>query len=179
MAEYDGGELTSDARLLLLRGAERRVGVLKGMASAVEDRRDAWRLRHTVGDLYRERVFAIAAGYDDANDLGDPREDPGPKVACEKRMSARDALGSQPTISRLEDAVSARDLYRMGMAKARSVIDQLARKTRTVMLDVDAFDDPCHGQRPFEMFNGYNDEHCYLPLLFHLTGPNKVLAAVR
>ncbi len=174
VAEFDGGDLTSDAGMLLLRQAEGRVGVLKGMASAVEDRRDASRVRHTIAELFRERVFAIASGYEDANDLDDLREDPGLKVACEKRVTAREVLGSQPTISRLENAVSARDLYRMGMAKARSVIDQLPRKTRTVMVDVDAFDDPCHGQQQFEMFNGYYDKHCYLPLLFHITGPDRV-----
>lgn len=174
VAQFDGGDLTSDAGMLLLREAERRTGVVKGMAKAVADRRDPSRVRHSVSDLFRERAFAIAAGYEDANDLDDLREDPGLKVACEKRVSAREVLGSQPTISRLENAVSARDLYRMGMAKARCVIDQLPRKTHTVVVDVDAFDDPCHGQQQLEMFNGYYDEHCYLPLVFHITGPDRV-----
>jgi len=174
VAEFNGGDLTSDAGMLLLRQAERRTGVVKAMSGAVVDRRDPSRVRHCVADLFRERVFAISAGYEDANDLDDLREDPGLKVACEKRVSARDVLGSQPTISRLENAVSAKDLYRMGMAKARCVIAQLPSNTRTVTVDVDAFDDPCHGQQQFEEFNGYYDEHCYLPLLFHVTGPDRV-----
>ena len=172
VAQFDGGDLTSDAGLLLLRQAERRTGVVAAMSKAVVDRRDPSRVRHSVGDLFRERVFAIAAGYEDANDLDCLRHDPGLKVACEKRVSGRDVLGSQPTISRLENAVTSKDLYRMGMAKAERVIAQLPRKTRTVTLDVDAYDDPCHGQQQFEMFNGYYDEHCYLPLLFHVTGPD-------
>ena len=158
----------------MLRQAERRTGVVQAMAEAVVDRRAPSRVRHSVADLFRERAFGIAAGYEDANDLDCLRHDPGLKVACDKRVSARDVLGSQPTISRLENAVTSKDLYRMGMAKAERVIAQLPRHTRRVTIDVDAFDDPCHGQQQFEMFNGYYDEHCYLPLLFHITGPDGV-----
>jgi hypothetical protein len=80
------------------------------------------------------------------------------------------ALASQPTISRLENGMNRRDLIRMGRALAEKVIEQLPLDTKQVILDVDPTDDPCHGQQQLEFFNGFYDNHCYLPLLFFVTG---------
>lgn len=172
VAGFDGGDLTSDGGLLLLREAERQVGVIAAMADAIVDRRDASRVRHGMRSLVGERVYAIAAGYEDANDLDDLREDPGLKVACGLRPTASGVLGSQPTMSRLENSVRRADLLRMGKVLAERVIAQLPADTRSVAIDVDAWDDPCHGQQQFEEFNGHYDEHCYLPLVFYVTGPD-------
>lgn len=174
VARFDGGDLTSDAGLLLVCAADRQIGLTEALAAAVRDRRDPRRVRHSVRDLIGERVFAIAAGYEDGNDLNALRDDPGLKVACGQLPASADVLGSQPTISRLENGVSRKDLYRMAMALAERVIAQLPASTHSVVIDVDATDDPCHGQQQFQQFNAHYDSHCYLPLLVYVTGPDRV-----
>jgi hypothetical protein len=169
VARFDGGNLTSDAGMLLLAAADRRVGIIDALARSFSDNRQASKVRHPLADILSERVFAIAAGYEDANDLDMLRFDPALKVACNRLPEKDLALASQPTISRLENSVGVRDLIRMGQALAERVIAQLPVDTKQVVLDVDATDDPCHGQQEFEFFNRYYDTHCYLPLLLHVT----------
>src|SRR5258708_13829289 len=109
VARFDGGDLTSDAGVLLLRQADKKLGVIDSLAECIEDRRQASKVEHSVRDIVAARVFAIAAGYEDANDLDRLRMDPALKLACERRPSQSD-LSSQPPISRLENAVRPPDL---------------------------------------------------------------------
>lgn len=169
----DGGDLTSDAGLLLVREADRKLGLTDALASVVCDRRQQSKVEHAVREMVRERVFAIACGYEDANDLDTLRNDPALKLACERLPRSGPALASQPTLSRLENALCRKDLLRMGMEIAQRVVSQLPPDTRRVVLDVDATDDPCHGQQEFEFFNAYYDADCYLPLHLYVTGPDK------
>src|SRR5579871_6836870 len=94
-------------------------------------------------------------------------------LSCERGPTTDAPLASQPTISRMENGLRRRDLLRMGMALAERVVAQLPADTRCVILDVDATDDPCHGQQEWEFFNAYYDTHCYLPLHLYVTGPDK------
>ena len=173
VARFDGGDLTSDAGLLLLAQADRRIGLINAMSKVATDRRQFSKVRHGFGEILRERIYAIACGYEDANDLDRLKDDPALKVACGRRPHSQPALASQPTISRLENAVGNKDLLRMALAIAERVIAQLPADTTEVVLDVDATDDPCHGQQEFEFFNRYYDAHCYLPLLLYVTGPDR------
>jgi hypothetical protein len=173
VVRFDGGELSSDAGLLLVRQADRSLGLLSSMASGIVDGRQRSKVQHSLLELLRERIYAIALGYEDANDLDTLRYDPALKLACERRPRSDAALASQPTLSRLENALSRKDLFRMGMAMARLVVSRLPADTRRVVLDVDATDDPCYGQQEFEFFNTYYDEGCYLPLHLYVTGPDR------
>src|SRR5205814_8337681 len=88
---------------------------------------------------------------------------------------------SQPTISRLENDVDSTDVFSMGRALGRLVVGQLPRASKQVILDVDASEDPCHGQQELELFNDYYDSHCYLPLFLHVTAEDqrqRLLAAM-
>ena len=172
VARFDGGEVTSDAGLLLLRRADQKLGLLSALARQVVDRRQASKVEHSIEEMMRERVYAIAQGYEDANDLDYLRRDPALKLVCEKSPLSGSALASQPTMSRLENRIGRKDLLRMGLALARQVVDQLPRRTRHVVMDVDATPDPCHGQQELEFFNGHYDCHCYLPLHVYITGPD-------
>jgi hypothetical protein len=172
VTRFDGGDLTSDAGLLILRQADKKVGLVDALSACVADRRQASKIEHTVRDVVAARLFAIAAGYEDANDLDRLRIDPALKVACE-RLPSEANLASQPTISRLENAVRPRDLLRMSVAMAERVIAQMPKKTRRVVLDIDATEDACHGQQELEGFNAFYDEHCYLPLHLYVTGSDK------
>lgn len=160
---FDGGDVTSDAGVLLLREADRRTGITDSLALGIEDRRQRGKVAHTVVEMVRARVLAIACGYEDANDLDTLGSDPALKIACERLPATDGSLASQPTISRLENSVGRADLYRMGVALAERVVAQLPSGTKRIIPDVDATDDACHGQQQLEGFNGYYDEHCYLP----------------
>jgi len=167
---FDGGDLTSDAGLTLLAAADRKVGLTAALSRAVTDRRQAGKVRHSLVEMMQERVYAIAQGYEDANDLDRLKADPALKTACGRLPQSGADLASQPTISRLENGLSARDLVRMGRTLAQRVIAQLPADTAEVTLDVDVTDDPCHGQQQLQFFNKFYDDHCYLPLLVYVTG---------
>jgi len=168
-ARFDGGDITSDCGVLLLAAADRQLGLIDVIAASITDRRQSSKVAHDLPTLLRERVFAIAAGYEDANDLDTLRYDPALKLACGQAPRSGASLGSQPTISRLENCASRKDLMRMGKALASQVVASLPATTKCVTLDVDAMEDPCHGQQEFEFFNAFYDSHCYLPLLLFLT----------
>jgi hypothetical protein len=170
VARFDGGDITSDAGLLLISNADRKLGLTRLIAEAIDDHRDQDQVEHKMIELVRERVYAISAGYEDANDLSTLRSDPALKTVCDRLPASGEKLASQPTISRLENAVGRKDLVRIGMCIAESVVSGLPKDTRQVIIDVDPSDDPCHGQQEFEFFNGYYDEHCYLPIFVHITG---------
>ena len=170
VADFAGGDLSSDAGVMLLAQADKKVGLTSSLCAAVVDRRQRGKIRHDIHNIVSARVFGIACGYEDANDHDELRNDPAFKVACDHLPQAHGVLASQPTISRLENTVSARDLVRMGKALAQCVIAQLPCDSTTFYLDVDATDDPCHGQQELELFNAHYGNHCYLPLLLYVTG---------
>ena len=166
----DGGDITSDAGVLLVGLADKKLGLTEAMADCVTDRRDQSKVVHSFLDMTRERIFSISHGYEDANDLDRLGSDPALKAACERLPSSGVDLASQPTISRFENTPSAKVLVRMGTCMAEKVISQLALGTRRVIIDVDPTDDPCHGQQELEFFNGHYGEHCFLPIHVHITG---------
>ena len=172
VARFDGGDITSDAGFLLLAQADEKVGLSRALDGALGDRRQAGKVRHPLRQLLQARLYGIAAGYPDANDHDTLRQDAALKLACARRPQGDGPLASQPTLSRLENRVGARDLVRMSHALAERVIAHLPAETRRVVLDVDASDDPCHGQQQFEEFNAYYACHCYLPLFLHVTDEN-------
>jgi hypothetical protein len=103
-AAFDGGRLTSDGGALLLAMAERAMGICDALAACVADRRDPARTTHSVADILKARVLAIACGYEDADDLDSLRHDPAFRLALGKLVEAGPGLASQPTMSRWENA---------------------------------------------------------------------------
>ena len=100
-AAFDGGRLTSDGGVMLLAMADRRLGVAERLARCFPDRRDPLRITHTLADMVRARILAIACGYEDADDLDALRADPAFKLACGRLPDTGANLCSQPTLSRL------------------------------------------------------------------------------
>ena len=105
-AAFDGGRITSDGGVMLLAQAERRLGVAERLAAVMPDGRDASRVIHLLPDILRARIFAIACGYEDADDLDRLRSDPAFKLACSRLPDTGRDLCSQPTIPRWENALS-------------------------------------------------------------------------
>jgi hypothetical protein len=174
VACFDGGDITSDAGALLVSQADRKTGLIDALAEQVIDERQSAKVCHSVATLLRQRVIAIACGYEDANDFDTLAADPALKIACGRAPQSGHDLASQPTISRLENRVNRKDVYAMAMAIARCVVAQLPSKTKQVILDLDAYEDPCHGQQEFEFFNAHYDSHCYLPLAMFVTAEDGV-----
>ena len=170
VSRNDGGDITSDAGLLLVSLADKKLGLTQAMADAMDDHRDQNKVVHGVMEMARERIYAICQDYEDANDLDTLRHDPALKTACKRLPKTGKALASQPTISRFENMPGAKDQVRMAVAMARRVISALPAQTRRVIIDADPTEDPCHGQQEFEFFNGHYGCHCYLPVHIHITG---------
>lgn len=171
VVSFDGGDVTSDAGLLLLREVDRCLGITMALCSSIEDRRQPGKVEHPIEEMVRARVYGVAQGYSDCNDMNTLRYDPALKISC-GRLPQEDPLASQPTLSRFENAVNAREIKQARVALARQVLQQVPKDLPAVVLEVDATDDPCHGDQQLQLFNGYYGEHCYVPLLVHLVEPN-------
>lgn len=160
--QFDGGDVTSDAGLALIALADRKLGIAAALTEAFQDRRQAGKVDHPAAEIIAARVYAIAQGYEDGNDFDRLRHDPGLKTVCGHLPESGLALTSQETLSRFEHAPTSRDLVRMGWALADQVIAQLPADSSRVWIDVDPYDDPCHGSQQLSLFNRFYDEHCYL-----------------
>ena len=112
-AAFDGGRISSDGGVMLLAQADRRLGIADRLAQVIPDGRDQERVTHLLPDILRARIFAIACGYEDADDLDRLRTDPALKLACGRLPDTGRDLCSQPTVSRWENAPSLRDLIRL------------------------------------------------------------------
>ena len=163
-AAFDGGLISTDGGVLLLAGADRRLGLIDRLAALIPDYRDPDRITHSVADIMRARVFAIACGYEDANDLDTLRHDPAFKMACGRTPETGDALASQPTISRLENAAGRRVLIRMSHALVDLWCRGHQRAPKSITLDIDDTSDTAHGHQALALFNAHYDERCFLPI---------------
>ena len=145
MVKFSELELSSDVGLLLARQAEERLQICQTMSDAMEDWRAPSRVIHSLPQLFRQRVLQILAGYEDANDSDALRHDPIFKIACDRLPIPGEELASQPTISRLENQVSARDNAAMRRVFVELFIASYPEAPSQVTLDVDGWDDPTHG----------------------------------
>src|SRR5215218_4776802 len=144
-ASFDGGRLTSDGGLPWVAEAEAVLGVCAALAAAVPE----WRrgpVRHSLVALVRQRVFQIACGYEDQNDATTLRTDPLLKLVCGRLPETGADLASQPTLSRLENAVRATTCYRLAVALGAVYLAERARRgvPARVLLDLDGTADPTH-----------------------------------
>ena len=173
IARFDQPHASSDGGALLLKAVDERLGLTWQLASAIRDRRQAGKVAHPLRDLLRQRVFGLACGYADCNDAARLVDDPIHKLLLDRDPLDGAALGSQPTLSRFENAVGRADLYRLGTALADAVLTshraRLGAGVRLITIDLDATDDPTHGQQEFTFFNGHYDTWCYLPVVATVT----------
>jgi hypothetical protein len=159
-ANFQGGAISSDGGVMLLRQVDRRISLSSTVASALQDPRHPERIQHTLRDLIAQRLYGLCCGYEDLNDHDRLRHDPLMQIA----VGRDDALASSPTLSRLETRATRRD----AIALNRVLVEQFIASHRTapaeLVLDVDASDVPLHGNQELTQFHGYYDHYCYLPL---------------
>src|SRR3954465_5314804 len=150
-AAFDGGRLTADGGVLLLSAAERRMGIAERLARLIADPRDPLLVTHSVADILRARMLAIACGYEDADDLDHLRTDPGFKLACGRLPDSGDDLCSQPTVSCWENAPDLRAVIRMSYAMVDIYCASYRRPPRAVTLDIDDTVDVVHGHQQMSL----------------------------
>jgi hypothetical protein len=164
VGRFDGGRLSSDGGLLVLREVERRLDVADRLAACIDDPRDPGSTVHTLADIIRFRMLMIAAGYADGNDATGLRGDPLFKLALERAPSDRD-LCSQSTISRLENLPDARTLLRLGRALVDVYCGSFRQVPRQIVLDIDDTFDAVHGGQQLRLFNAHYDEYGFQPIV--------------
>jgi hypothetical protein len=162
-AAFDGGLISSDGGVLLA-AADKRLGLIDTLSAIMPDHRDPDLITHSMADILRARVFAIACGYPDADDLDDLRRDPAFKLACDRLPESGDHLASQPTMSRWENAPDPRTLIRMTRAMVDLWCKSYRSAPKTITLDIDDTADTVHGHQQLSMFNAHYDERCFLPI---------------
>ena len=166
VASFDQPDSSSDAGALLLKACDERLGLSASLSSCVKDSRQSSKVRHTVSDLLRQRVYALACGYEDCNDATRLIDDPMHRLLLDRDPIDGDSIASQPTLSRFENEVDSRSLVKMGYALAETVMARHRERItpRLITIDMDPTDDPTYGQQQLSFFNAHYDNYCYLPM---------------
>jgi hypothetical protein len=190
VARFDGGHVVSDGGALLLGEVERQAGILHRFAACFSDQRDPLRIEHTVEQLIRQRIYALALGYEDLSDHDQLRRDPLLAVLSGKVEPTKDRLAGKSTLNRLELTLPLADA---GQRRYKRIMfdpelaDQLlvqlyveaqAVPPAEIVLDLDATDDPLHGKQEGRFFHGYYGHYCYLPL-YVFAGDHLLCARLR
>src|SRR5208337_2498748 len=178
VAAFDGGLITSDGGVLLLAAVERELGTADALARLIEDPRNPAYVTHSVSDILRARILAIACGYEDGDDLDILRTDPGFKLACGKLPQSGADLCSQPTVSRWENAPTLREVVRMGHAMVDLYCRSYTTPPQAVTLDIDDTCDVAHGNQQLSLFNAHYDERCFLPIHVYDTATGRPVAVI-
>lgn len=176
--DFEGGEITSDAGLLLIRQADDRMGLIKGLTDSIRDIRDVRYVDHDMQTLLRQRIYQVVAGFEDCNDANMLKRDPALKAACERLLSDND-LASQPTLSRLENSMTTKDLYKIAEYFLDLYIGKKKKeKPKRIVLDMDGTDDPTHGSQQLTFFHGYYDQYMYHLLVMYDADSGDLITAV-
>ncbi len=157
---FDGGDITGDAGLLLLRQVDNHLGLLSRIAPLLPDDRDPELIEHSTLNLLRQRVYEIVQGHEDLNDHQRRRDDP----ALQTALSRCEAAASAPTLCRFEHRATAKLTWPVQGEFVRQFIASHKTPPQELILDFDATDVPIHGNQEERFFHGYYDNYCYLPL---------------
>jgi hypothetical protein len=164
LADFAGGSITSDAGALLLREVDRRLGLIDRLDAVIPDPRNQALITHQQKTMLRQRIFAIAMGYEDGNDHQSLRDDPLMQLITERGIDPGQPLASPPTLCRLENRVTRRTLAEVAKVLVETFIASHSSAPEELVLDFDATDDPVHGHQVNRFFHGYYDQYCFLPL---------------
>jgi hypothetical protein len=157
---FDGGSMTSDGGVMLLGEVDRKLGLLEAAARCIADPRSPLLIKHGVRDMLRQRVYALALGWEDLNDHGALRCD----VAVQTAVGVDREVASAPTLCRLEKWADRATAVRLHRLLIEQFIASFKSAPKELVLDFDATDNPLHGQQEQRFFHGYYDSYCYLPL---------------
>lgn len=177
-AAFDGGRITSNGGVMVLAATERKLDIAAKLAAVICDRRDPQRVVHRLPDILRARIFAIACGYEDADDLDWLRSDPAFKLACGRLPDSGPDLCSQPTMSRWENAPGLRAIIRLMEVMVDLYCASYPTPPDAVTLDIDDTVDVVHGHQQLSLFNAHYDERCFLPIHIYDTATSRPVAVL-
>jgi len=160
---FDGGLISSDGGLGLVRLADEQLKLTESAAIYIGEKRRPDLVKHSLRDLLRQRIYAIASGYEDANDADNLRFDPMHKL-CSSRLLSDADLASQPTISRLENSVNETELKFLQDLLVLTYLRKHKKPLRKLVLDLDTTCDPVHGYQQLSFYNGFYGKFCYIPM---------------
>ena len=175
--DFDGGNQSSDAGVLLLRAAEAKIGIIARLAAALPDRRDQTRIRHRLAEIVGARVFGICCGWEDAIDHNLLRDDPALKMAVGRCPETGAALASQSTITRFENAPTKTDAGRL----AGALVDQFTARVTPAyrdIFDIDDTFDAVHGGQQLAFWNAHHDERGFAPMHVYHAGTGLPVAVI-
>jgi hypothetical protein len=172
VASFDGGAITADAGALLLGQTDRAIRLTERFAACFTDSRTAGLVEHPVKTLVMQRVVGIALGYEDLNDHDELRRDPVLAGKLEAQRSDCAPLAGKSTLNRLELSRAEATRYHKISHDTAAIeslfvdlfLDAHTKAPKQIVLDLDATDDPLHGNQEGKFFHGYYDCYCYLPL---------------
>ncbi|MEE8507397.1 MAG: IS1380 family transposase [Kiloniellales bacterium] len=159
-ADFAGGDITSNGGVVLLAAADRRLGLLSGLARRLDDGRQAGKVEHRLLPLLRQRAYAVALGYEDVNDHDGLRDD----LALQTAVGRDRRLASPSTVGRLDRAADRAWAWAAHVSMVESFIAAFDTVPQELVLDFDATDDAVHGRQVGRFFHGYYDHYCFLPL---------------
>jgi hypothetical protein len=175
---FDEHRVTSDAGVLLLREVDRHIKLMDALVDAIVDSRHPSYVRHEIYEMLAQRVFQIGLGYNDANDCDALKGDPAFKIAVGRDPTHDPDLASQPTISRLENMVTPKDLLRIAYALCDHFIASYQRRPKVIVIDMDCTTDVVHGEQQLRLFNAYENEYCFQPFHVYEGLSGKLITAV-
>ncbi len=176
-ADFSGGDVTSDAGVLVMKETANKIGIIERLVQAIHDERHQSYVKHESTELFTQRILQIVCGYEDANDSNDLRIDPGFKAACDRLPSEAD-LASQSTISRFENSISTKDIYRIAEVFVDQFVASYDTPPEAIVLDMDDTEDETHGAQQLSLFNGYHDEYCYMPYFIFDGQSGKLITSI-
>ena len=159
-ANFHGGDITSNAGVLLLQQADHRLGLTEAIAHALDDPRRRASCQHDGLSLLRQRIYGLALGYEDLNDHQGLRQD----VAVQTALGRDQTLASSSTLCRWENRADRQVAWEIHEVLIAQFIESHKRPPRELILDFDATDDRVHGQQEGRFYHGYYDHYCFLPL---------------
>lgn len=161
---FTGEKISSDGGLLLLKEVENQIGIIQSITNCITDNRHPSYIDHTFHDILAQRVYQIAAGYEDGNDCNYLKDDPVLKMCVGQLPETGHALASQPTISRFENQPTRTDLYKIAIAFVENFVKSYPDEPQVIILDCDDTNSDTYGGQQLTLFNDYYGEYCYMPL---------------
>ena len=161
---FSAEKISSDGGLLLLREIEGRKGILESITNCIREDRHTGYVKHSIQSMLTQRVFQIAAGYEDANDCDTLRDDMVLKICSDVLPESGNSLSSQPTMSRFENSLSRSELYKIAVAFVDNFIQSYSHEPAVIILDADDTNSNTYGAQQLALFNDYYGEYCYMPL---------------
>jgi len=175
---FSAEKISSDGGLLLLREIGARNGILQSITNCIQEDRHPGYVKHSISSMLTQRVFQIAAGYEDANDCDTLRDDMILKICAEVLPESGNSLSSQPTMSRFENSLSRSEIYKIAVAFVDNFIQSYSEEPSVIILDPDDTNSNTYGSQQLALFNEYYGEYCYMPLHIYEGQSGKLIATI-